>query len=267
MFPIRTNKVLEKLRKGVTPLGMQMYTPSPEIYELVGYAGFDYAMLDMEHSRVNDETMLNLLRAGENAGLTMYVRVAANEPKRLRYALESGFLGIVIPHIKTKEDVIAAKNAMRYPPVGHAGICPAIRGAGYSEDNWEAYMNFCNENVQLICLIEDAEGVENCEEIFSELTPGLDGFGLGLADLAHSLMKPGERVNWQHPFCKVARETVIPVGKKHKLFNQAMSYAADRETVEATKAAGADIILFHPDQHIFLSHLKGMIAACRPMDV
>ena len=58
----RPNKVLAMLERGDTPLGMQMYTHDPDL-EIVGYTGFDFVMLDMEHNRTNPETMVHLIRA------------------------------------------------------------------------------------------------------------------------------------------------------------------------------------------------------------
>ncbi len=58
VFVPRQNRILEALKRDVTPLGMQMYTHSPDLIEIVGYAGFDFVMIDMEHSRVNPETMV-----------------------------------------------------------------------------------------------------------------------------------------------------------------------------------------------------------------
>ena len=55
---LRPNKVLAALERGETRLGMQMYTHDPDLVEIVGYTGFDYVMLDMEHNRTNPETMV-----------------------------------------------------------------------------------------------------------------------------------------------------------------------------------------------------------------
>ena len=84
---LRPNKVLAAIERGEMPLGMQMYTHDPDLIEVVGYTGFDYVMIDMEHNRTNPETMVHLIRAAEVSGLTPLVRVGA---RPLPYPLGGG---------------------------------------------------------------------------------------------------------------------------------------------------------------------------------
>lgn len=265
MFNFRTNKIIEKVKKGEVPLGMQMYTPSPELYEIVGYCGFDYIMIDMEHSRVNHETMVNLIRTCEAADLTAIVRVPANDPVAIRYAHESGAQGIVVPHVKSAAEVRKAQEALRMPPEGRGGICPSVRASGYSQQIWEDYMRFTNENTCLFCLIEDVEGVENVEEIFAELKPGRDGYGLGLADLSHSLYKDASQpVNWQHPYCREAAQKIVPLGQKLGLLNQGMAWPTpDKAGFDNAVKSGTNVILFHPDQHLFMQTIANIIQSVK----
>ena len=92
-FVSKGNRVLETLKKGITPLGMQMYSHSPDLIEIVGYAGFDFVKIDMEHSRVNPETMVMLIRTAEASGLTPLVRVGENNRLLIRSCVESGAKG------------------------------------------------------------------------------------------------------------------------------------------------------------------------------
>ena len=202
----RPNKVLEALAKGETPLGMQMYTHSEDLIEIVGFTGFDFVMIDMEHSRVNLETMVHCIRAAEVSGLTPMVRVIENSPSHIRSAIEAGAQGIFVPHIKNAEDAQKALEAMRYPPEGKCGICPSIRASGYSQDYWEEYMETANNQVMFIPLLEDVEAIEKAEEIFALLKPGRDAVGLGLGDITNSLLtKPGEKVQGNTPTSRKPR--------------------------------------------------------------
>ena len=89
-------------------------------------------------------------------------------------------------------------------------MCPAVRASYYSQEAWEEYMAYSNENVMFIPLIEDVEGVDNAEEILSLLKPGTDAVGLGLGDIANSLLtKKGEKVQWQHPYLAEAGAKVM----------------------------------------------------------
>jgi 2-keto-3-deoxy-L-rhamnonate aldolase RhmA len=258
---IRPNKVLEALAKGETPLGMQMYTHSEELIEIVGYTGFDFVMIDMEHSRVNLETMVHCIRAAEVSGLTPMVRVIENSPSHIRSAVEAGAQGIFVPHIKNAADAQKALEAMRYPPEGKCGICPSIRASGYSQDYWEEYMETANNQVMFIPLLEDVEAIEKAEEIFALLKPGRDAVGLGLGDITNSLLtKPGEKVQWQHPYIKEASAKVMAISNKTGIPIIGMAWPkADLASAKAVLAGGTKILIFFPDTHFWYDLCRNII--------
>lgn len=262
---LRPNKVLEALKRGDTPLGMQMYTHSPDLVEIVGYTGFDYVMLDMEHNRTNLETMVHLIRAAEVSGLTPLVRVGANDRFLIRSAVESGAQGIVVPHVKTADEARAALEASHYPPEGTCGICPAVRASGYSQAHWEEYMAASNRQIMFIPLLEDVEGIDNAEEIISVLKPGRDGVGVGGADIANALLKePGEKVQWAHPYLKDAQQKVKAICAEKGIPIMGMAFpTSDRAGVETAKANGTSIIIFYPDNHIFFEACRDIIKDVR----
>jgi 2-keto-3-deoxy-L-rhamnonate aldolase RhmA len=260
-FIPRQNRVLAILEKGETPLGMQMFTHSPELIEIVGYTGFDFVMIDMEHSRVNPETMVHCIRAAEVSGITPMVRVIENNPGYIRYAVESGAQGIFVPHIKGAEDARRAIEALRYPPEGKCGICPAIRASYYSQDNWEEYMAHSNSQTMFIPLLEDVEAIENAEEIFALLKPGRDAVGLGLADISNSLLtQPGEKVQWQHPYLKEASDKAMSLSKKTGIPIIGMAWPkADAASAKAVIAGGTKILIFFPDAHFWYEICRNII--------
>lgn len=262
---LRPNRVLELLAQGETPLGMQMYTHDPDLVEIVGYTGFDYVMLDMEHNRTDPETMVNLIRAAEVSGLTPLVRVGANDRLLIRSAVESGAQGIVVPHVKTAEEAEAAVSASHYPPEGTCGICPAIRANGYAHGNWEEYMAASNRQIMLIALLEDVEAIENAEGIISALKPGRDGVGVGGADIANALLeKEGDRVQWAHPYLKEAQQKVKAICEAKGIPIMGMAFpTSDKAGVEAARVAGSNIILFYPDSHIFYQACRTIIEEVR----
>jgi 2-keto-3-deoxy-L-rhamnonate aldolase RhmA len=260
-FRPKQNRVLTALDRGETPLGMQMYTHSPEMIEIVGYTGFDFVMIDMEHTRTNPETMVHCIRAAESSGLTPMVRVTENNPSLIRAAVESGAQGVFVPHIKNADDTRKAIEALRYPPEGKCGICPAIRAAGYSQDTWEEYMQHANQQVMFIPLLEDVDAIDNAEEIFALLKPGRDAAGLGLADISNSLLKePGEKVQWQHPYLKEASTKVMGISKKTGIPIIGMAWPkADMESVKATLAGGTRILIFFPDLYFWFETCRNII--------
>jgi 4-hydroxy-2-oxoheptanedioate aldolase len=264
-FVLRENRVLETLKKGITPLGMQMYSHSPDLIEIVGYAGFDFVKIDMEHSRINPETLVMLIRTAEASGLTPLVRVGENNRLLIRSCVESGAKGVVVPHIKNAAETKAALDALRYPPEGTCGMCPAVRASYYSQEAWEDYMAYSNENVMFIPLIEDVEGIDNAEEILSLLKPGTDAVGLGLGDIANSLLKKkGERVQWQHPYLAEAGAKVMGLAKKMNIPVMGMAWPkADAASAKAVIASGIKILLFFPDTHFWAEMCRNIMKEMR----
>jgi 2-keto-3-deoxy-L-rhamnonate aldolase RhmA len=258
------NKVLEKFRKRKIPYGMGMYSQSPELYELVGWAGFDFVVIDMEHCRVNPERLTELIRICDMAGLTPFVRVPLNDELSIRYATEAGARGIMVPHISSAEDVRKAQSYLRFPPEGAAATCPCVRATKYMRRNWEAYMRESNENTSLIVLIEDVNAVESADEILAELKPERDGIGLGLADIALSFHKdPNKKIDFKHPYTKTATETVVPKAKERGLLNMGIAFPTpDKAGFLNAKANGTTAILFHPDMELIGNMLERFVADC-----
>ena len=253
MLNRQKNHVIEKFREGKQAFGMQMYIPSPEIYECIGWKGFDFVMIDMEHVRMDYEKLTYLIRIAEMTDMTPFVRVPAPEPKYVRYALEAGARGVIVPHVKSAEDVKRAQSALRFPPEGHAGICPAVRANHYGQPTWEEYMHDSNANTSFVALFEDVEAIDNVDEILGALKPGRDGFGMGLADISHALLKEeGEPVNWRHPYCDEAKKIVIPKAADRGIFNLAMAWDKTPEAINGViETEHGDAIMFHPDIALF----------------
>ena len=264
-FIHKPNKVLERLKKNETPLGMQMYSHDPDLIEIVGYTGFDFVMIDMEHSRVNPETMVNCIRAAEASGLSPLIRVSENNPSLLRAAVESGAQGIIVPHVLNAEQARRALDAMRYPPEGKCGICPSIRAANFSQAGWEEYMEHSNKQTMFIPLLEDIRGIENAEEIIAQLKPGVDAVGVGFGDLSHSfLTQPGQKVDWQHPYLTEAFDKVLAISKSRGIPVIGMPWP--EATPECSKASidkGLKILLYFPDQHLFYNLCLDIVRAVK----
>ena len=161
-FIPKENRILTALEKGETPLGMQMFTHDPDLIEIVGYTGFDFVMIDMEHSRVNPETMVNCIRAAEASGLSPLIRVAENNPSLIRYSIEAGAQGVIVPLVNTAEEAKKAVTAVKYPPEG-------IRGFAFCRANdwgviFDEYAKNANRDIVVVVMIESKEAVENIQD-------------------------------------------------------------------------------------------------------
>jgi 2-keto-3-deoxy-L-rhamnonate aldolase RhmA len=260
-FRTRENRILTSLRKGEIPLGMEVNTGDPSIIEILGYTGFDFCMLDMEHSRMSRETMENCIRAADAAGITAIVRVTQNDAGLIRQVQEAGAQGVVVPHVETTADLQKVIDAVRYAPEGKCGVCPSVRAANYSTEDYEKYIEYCNQNTMIIPLLEDRNGFENAKEIFDMLKPEVDAIGTGMGDLAFSLTKPGHKVDRQHPYIKEAAAKVAELSRQTGV--PIMDMAFSPESARDTIARGTRILLYSIDQLVFHDLCRDIVRAVK----
>jgi 4-hydroxy-2-oxoheptanedioate aldolase len=186
------NILRERMETGEPIYGTFVTITDPAMVELVALAGFDYAIIEMEHAGMNLETMQNHLRAAQARGIGSLVRVPVNEEHEILRVLESGADGVFVPHVATREDAERAVRGARYAPLGGRGIYDNTRAGDFSAHGlggYKEYTDAANRNVVLVVLIEDKEGVENAEAIAA--VPGIDVIVLGPADLSYSIGQPG----------------------------------------------------------------------------
>lgn len=119
---LRTNKLKAALREGRAVFGLLNSVPAPLLVEMLGYAGYDFVIIDTEHVGINPETLVNTIRTAECAGVTPLVRVPGIAPDWILRALDSGAQGIVVPHVRKRSDAECAVAASLYHPRGRRGI-------------------------------------------------------------------------------------------------------------------------------------------------
>lgn len=155
--------------------------------EVIGKAGFDWVLIDMQHGSMGYEGALDMIRAADIHGLASVVRVPWNEPGIIGRMLDAGAEAILIPMIETADDARAAVDACRYPPAGRRSLGP-IR-VGTRDGAW--YMRSANERVTVIPMIETAQALADVEAIAA--VPGVDALFVGPFDLSIALgLPPGD---------------------------------------------------------------------------
>ncbi len=175
------NSVKEKLQRGEQILGTFLGIYSPHLVEMLGYAGFDFVVIDDEHGAFSSSELENLIRTADSVGLTPIVRVSY-DPSSIQKALDRGAKGVQVPMVNTKEDALDVIRRAKFPPYGDRGVSYSIRPARYGKDNGKPYLDECNENILIIVHIETSEAVNNFEEIVS--VDGIDLAFIGSTDLS-----------------------------------------------------------------------------------
>ncbi|GAA4554503.1 HpcH/HpaI aldolase family protein [Pseudonocardia xishanensis] len=173
------------LDQGKVPLGMFVACEDPAFTEILGRSGYDFAILDAEHSHMGPADLLGHVRAADVSGLVPVVRVWENSRPLIQKFLDIGAEGIVVPHVDTAEQAAAAVAATRFPPHGERSICPTNHASGYSIAYWDAYREHSLENVLVIPIIESATALENLESILA--VDGIDYVFFGPGDYSLSI--------------------------------------------------------------------------------
>ncbi len=175
-------EVFEKQR---VPLGMMTGSTDPAIIEIVGNSGFDFVILDNEHSPIEPELAGHLIRAAETSCVLPLVRVIQNDPYLISKMVDAGARGVVVPHINTADDVRKAVAALRFAPDGPRGWCPSAHTAKYSVAYWSRHSEGVSAGTSIIPLIESREAVKNIDEILA--VPGVEIVLFGPGDLSHEM--------------------------------------------------------------------------------
>lgn len=199
---LRPNAVKAATRAGAPVHGLFCSIPAPANVEMIGCAGYDFVIIDTEHTLVSPQELENLIRAAEAVDLTPFVRVPESDPGSILKALDAGAMGIVVPHVRTRADADLAISAAKYAPEGARSLNGG-RVPGFGRMDLVEYVRRANEETMVIAMIEDAEGVENFSGILAG--GGIDLALEGAADLSQSYGVP-----WQttHPRVREALDTV-----------------------------------------------------------
>ncbi len=187
---MRDNQLKRKLQAGGVVYGPFMNCSYGAFIEIVGLAGFDYAIIDMEHGPLSSETAENLCRGGQRVGLSPIVRVRKNDAPQIQRALDIGSAGVQVPQIETREDAEAVVRAAKYQPLGMRGLSLYTRAGDYTALGLDGVTDRLNAEQIVIIHIEGRRGLENLEEIVT--VPNIDVIFLGPYDLSQSYGIPGQ---------------------------------------------------------------------------
>jgi 4-hydroxy-2-oxoheptanedioate aldolase len=203
MVNTKTMHFLEKIKKGESVLGPFSKTSDPSMIEAMGYAGFDFIIIDLEHGPNTVLNAQNLIRAAEVSGTFPVIRVADNSATDIGKALDIGAKGVQVPQITTAEEARAAVSHAKFSPLGMRGVCRFVRAAEFS--NKDRFEYFQEANGQFLILqLEGQEAIANFEDIIA--VEGIDVIFLGPYDLSQALGVSGQ-IN--HPLVLEKMQYVI----------------------------------------------------------
>lgn len=164
-------------------VGTFVKTTSPQVIEILGGSGLDFAVLDAEHAPYDRAALDLAMIAGHAMGLPLFVRVAEHTAASLLSALDLGAAGVLVPHVDSEQDARDAVAHCRYVG-GDRGYSSSPRAAGYGALGMKQAIAQGDRNV-VVCQIESVAAVENAARIAT--VPGVGALFIGRADLALSM--------------------------------------------------------------------------------
>jgi len=201
---MQPNKVKEALKAGRLQLGAGFWQfRSPEVARIYAAAGFQWAFIDTEHGGFDLETVQDICRVANLAGLCPLVRVPDLQYPLIARALDCGAQGIVFPRVESPEVLATAISWTKFPPMGIRGYGLTTLQANFEPLSFVEILEQTNRNTLVVMQIETQLAVDRREELLS--VPGIDAVMIGPADLSISLGVPGQ---FEHPKVVAAMEAV-----------------------------------------------------------
>jgi 4-hydroxy-2-oxoheptanedioate aldolase len=179
---MRTNSVKAKLRRGEPSLGAWLSLPSVSAARIMARIGFDWLVVDMEHSAQDAALMADMVGAIADAGTCApIVRVPSNSVEWFKWALDAGAWGVVVPMVNSHEEAHRAVEYCKYPPLGSRSIGGTFAPYGFGVSDWHTYAAAANDEIIVTIQIESIPAMRHLEEIFE--VPGIDVAFVGPNDL------------------------------------------------------------------------------------
>jgi 2-keto-3-deoxy-L-rhamnonate aldolase RhmA len=241
---MKTNPLKKALHHHKQTYGTWLSLGHPLVPEILAAAGFDWMVVDMEHSSIGLSELLSLIISIEANGSIPLVRVGENNPNLIKRVMDAGAYGVIVPNIQSAEEAKAAVGAVKYPPMGNRGV--GLYRAQKFGRAFEEYKTWLENESVVIVQIEHINAVNNIDEIFN--VQGIDAFMIGPYDLSGSIGKPG---SFNHPEVIKALEDVMKASKKYNIPAGFHSVSSDPEEAFHRQQQGYKFLAFSLDS-IFL---------------
>lgn len=224
------NRFKAALKAGQRQIGIWCSIPDPYSIELLANCGYDWLLIDTEHTPIETTDAVALLRAAEPYPTTPIVRPGWNDLVDIKRVLDGGAQSLLIPYVQSADEARAAVAAVRYPPRGIRGVSGLSRASRFGAI--KDYNIRAEEEICLLIQLETVEAIGHLDEICT--IDGIDGVFIGPADLAASM---GHLGNASHP--EVKAKIVETIQRLTAKGMPAGFLSADQQMARAAADAGA----------------------------
>lgn len=253
-YRLKANRIRDSWANGGIPIGTFVFSHDAAVVETVGRAGFDFALIDMEHTSLELRDVEAHIRAAAAVDIAALVRVPNFDGAVIGRVLDSGADGIVFPHFgrDRQSSRLFAEN-LRYAPNGHRPSCTGVRSAGYGLAPFAEYVRHADASVLGIGLIEDVAVIPHLDAIFAESR--IDAIMPGPGDLATALGLHGQPT---HPRVRAAVDEIMRAARRAGL--RCGMYLNSVEEAHEWVSAGADFLIYLMDSKVLA--MAYAVAAC-----
>ena len=235
---------------GPCRFGTWVKIPALETVEILGRAGFDFIVIDMEHALHSLQTAYQAVVQAQAAGMAALVRMPDHSPSMAQKLLDAGADGLLIPRVESAEAARRALSGMCFPPQGSRGMGYTSRAALWGADSVASYLERGRTGITRIVQLEDAGAIEEIDTICG--APGLDGVFIGFGDLMLSTGLPRQDpaiLALERRVLAAAAERGLPVGTAVQTPREAL----------ACRDAGYGFVMISADTTIFSQGARSLV--------
>lgn len=254
-MPAPTNPIKVALARGARLDGLWLTLNSPAVAEIAGRAGYDWCLIDMEHTPATLPLVQAQLQALAGTGAAPVVRVPVGEDWVLKQVLDLGAQSVIVPMVHDAASAARTVAAVRYPPHGRRGMGAGLARAG----GWGGISDYTVTADAQICLIvqaESASALDNIDAIAA--TEGVDVVFIGPADLAAALGHDGRS---DHPEVLAAIEHIIV--RTHAAGKASGIITFDRDRIADYARQGVSMLAVGADCTTLRLGLDALLGAAR----
>jgi 2-keto-3-deoxy-L-rhamnonate aldolase RhmA len=234
------------LSRGQTLIGIWSMLNSSNVIEALAQCGYDWILIDGEHSPVNLADAMAHLRAMGGSDTVPIVRLAWNDPVQIKQFLDGGACTIMLPYIQSAAEARDAVAAMRYPPRGRRGVAVVHRASRYGHNT--SYLKSAEDSIALIVQIETEHALERLDEIAR--TDGVDAVFFGPSDLAASMGLLGQ------PSAPAVIDAILRAHEQARRYAKTGVLATSPELAERYIREGFDFVSVANDAAALLSNAR-----------
>ncbi|MBK9116938.1 MAG: 2-dehydro-3-deoxyglucarate aldolase [Betaproteobacteria bacterium] len=241
-------------RTAKTPIGTWVMSASPIVAEAVGTAGFDWGVLDMEHTPLDLMGLVHLLQAVGNTPMVPVVRVPWNDTVTVKRVLDAGAQTLLFPFVQDRDEAARAVAATRYPPDGVRGMAGMSRASRFGTT--PDFLRGANRTIGVVVQLETPQAIERLEQIAA--VPGVDALFVGPGDLSGSMGHVGNTV---HP--DVMAAMAAAARRAHAIGKPVGTVGGTAEVVARYREIGYDYVAIASDLGLLMRAAQGAVQALR----